>query len=369
MMSLPSKLKERGLDRWLATYFRERSKRKPCPPGTPVHLLLCIADHYEPHNGKVSDTQADARVESWVQNYPRLFANFQDSDGKLPRHSFFYPIEQYNPAHIDRLAVLCNAGFGEIEFHLHHDNETAVALRKQLLEFKEIFHTRHGLLPRDRKTGEVKYAFVHGNWALDNSRPDGRWCGINNELDILRETGCYADFTMPSCPSSTQTRKINSIYYAVDDACKPKSHDWGTDVGTKTAPDNAFLLIQGPLLLHWTNRKWGIIPRIENGNLQRNQPPNLARLDLWLKARVQIPTRPDWFFVKLHTHGAPEANQQVLLGQPMVDFHEGLRRRATEDKNFHYHYVTAREMYNLVKAAEAGWTGTVSDARDFELVR
>ena len=69
---------------------------------------------------------------------------------------------------------------------------------------------RHGLLSRDRYTGEVGYGFIHGNWALDNSRPDGRMCGVDNELDVLRETGCYADFTLPSAPSPTQTRKINS---------------------------------------------------------------------------------------------------------------------------------------------------------------
>jgi hypothetical protein len=360
-------LRKRGLDRWLGTYYLERGQRLSSTD-EPVHVLLCIADHYEPHNGHVSKEQATTRVQTWIQNYPLLFAAFRDSDGKPPQHSFFFPIEQYDPTHIDDLALLCKAGFGEIEFHLHHDNDNAISLRKQLLDFKQIFHERHGLLPRDRRTGDLKYGFIHGNWALDNSRPDGRWCGVNNELDVLRETGCYADFTMPSCPSPTQTRKINSIYYAVDAPCEPKSHDWGTNVGTGIVPDNALLLIQGPLLLNWSHRKWGIIPRIENGGLQRNQLPSLARLDLWLKARVQIPARPDWLFVKLHTHGAPEANQQVLLGKPMTDFHEGLRRRAIEDANFHYHYVTAREMYNLVKAAESGWTGSVADARDFELV-
>ena len=30
--------------------------------------------------------------------------------------------------------------------------------------------------------------------------------------------------------------------------------------------------------------------------------------------------------------------------------------------------MTAREMYNLARAAEAGWQGTVNEARDFELV-
>ena len=89
---------------------------------------------------------------------------------------------------------------------------------------------------------------------------------------------------------------------------------------------------------------------------------------LWLKARVQVPTRPDWFFIKLHTHGANETNMPVLLGEPMVRFHKALARRAAEDRSFHFHYVTAREMYNLARAAEAGWRGTVKGARDYELV-
>jgi hypothetical protein len=52
----------------------------------------------------------------------------------------------------------------------------------------------------------------------------------------------------------------------------------------------------------------------------------------------------------------------------MEQLHEELARRAGRDRAFHFHYVTAREMYNLARAAEAGWTGSVSDALDFELV-
>ncbi len=127
------------------------------------------------------------------------------------------------------------------------------------------------------------------------------------------------------------------------------------------------MLIQGPLLLDWGNRKWGLMPRIENACIQHNQLPTLHRLDLWMRARVQIPTRPDWFFVKLHCHGANEAGQRAVLDEPMVNFHRELGRRAAESTNFHFHYVTAREMYNLARAAESGWTGSVADARDFEL--
>ena len=333
----------------------------------PVHLLLCICDHWEPGHGHVTPQQADARVDAWVTEYPRLFGNLHDVDGRPPRHSFFYPIEMYRQSELDRLSQLCRAGFGEVEVHLHHDNDTPENLRKTLLDWKDLLRTRHGLLSHDKQTGQTRYAFIHGNWSLDNSRPDGRWCGVNNELDILRETGCYADFTLPSFPSPTQTRKINSIYYAVDDPLRPKSHDTGADVGSAPQPANSLLLVQGPLLLNWHSRKFGLLPRVENANLQSNQPPSARRLDLWLRAGIGIPTRPDWIFVKLHTHGCPEPNRQIVLGQPMVAFHELLARRSREDPHFHYHYVTAREMYNLVKAAEAGWPGSVADARDYEL--
>ena len=368
-LALRHVLRVRDMDVWIVPYLRESRRRGAPPRGKPTHVLLCVADHYEPQHGKVDAARAAARVEAWVANYPRLFDRFRDADGRPPRHTFFFPIDEYDPSHVDGIAGLCRAGFGEIEIHHHHDNDTADALRRRLLEFKQLFRERHGALPRDRHTGELKYGFVHGNWSLDNSLPDGRWCGVNNELDVLRETGCYADFTLPSAPSRAQTRKINSIYYATDDPARPKSHDTGVDVGAGAAARDALLLIQGPLLLNWAERTaGGLLPRIENANLQYNQPPTMRRLDLWLRARVQVPARPDWYFVKLHTHGATEKNQNVVLGDAMVKFHEALAARAASDNSFHFHYVTAREMYNLVKAAEAGYTGDVNGARDYQLV-
>lgn len=98
------------------------------------------------------------------------------------------------------------------------------------------------------------YGFIHGNWALGNSRPDGRCCGVNNELNVLRETGCYADFTLPSFPSPTQTRKINSIYYAVNRPERPKAHDTGRDVGTGPPPEKG---LRGPSLSWHCLSLWG----------------------------------------------------------------------------------------------------------------
>lgn len=364
-----AQIRRRNMHLWLGSYLKDLARYRSPGAGEEVHLLLCIADHYEPKWQGASPSIARSRVDNWVQQYPRLFNNFRDSDGCPPRHTFFYPVDEYEAEYVDQLAGLCSRGFAEVEVHLHHDHDTEANLRKTLTEHARVLFERHGLLSSRKGSAQPAYGFIHGNWALDNSRPDGRWCGVNNELDILRDTGCYADFTLPSAPSNTQTRKINSIYYACDDPQRPKSHDDGDDVGTISIPPRkALMIIQGPLLPSW-RRTRGIVPalKIENGCIQASQPPTAARLDLWLKARVGVPLRPDWYFVKLHTHGATEANQNILLGEPMVKLHEELARRAEKDKRFHFYYVTAREMYNLAKAAEAGWKGSVASARDWEL--
>lgn len=360
-------IRRRHMDRWIVPYILQTPKRRR-PRQGPVHLLLCIADHFEPKQGDLRPGAGRAALERWLDEYPKKFGNFRDSDGFAPRHTFFYPEEEYEAEYLDGLMNLCRQGFGEVEIHLHHDNDTADGLRRKLVGFRDLLAQRHGLLSRDRRTGEIRYGFIHGNWALDNSLPDGRWCGVNNELDILRETGCYADFTLPSAPSPAQTRKINSIYYAVDDPARPKSHDRGVDLGTGPEPTGALMLIQGPLVLDWRRRSRGFMPRIENGTLQLGQPPDMHRLDSWLRARVQVRTQPSWFFVKLHAHGMKPSNTSMMLGEPMQAFHEALARRAAENADFRFHYVTARETYNLARAGQTDWTRTVLEARDFQLV-
>jgi hypothetical protein len=75
---------------------------------------------------------------------------------------------------------------------------------------------------------------------------------------------------------------------------------------------------------------------------------------LWMQAGVKVCGRDNWTFVKLHTHGAEESNMEMLLGQPMHEFHKALALYAAEQPWFRYYYVTAREMASLVHAAENG---------------
>jgi hypothetical protein len=167
--------------------------------------------------------------------------------------------------------------------------------------------------------------------------------------------------------SSAQTAKINSIYYASDDPARPKSHNRGVDVEVGKDPAGDLLLIQGPLGLNWKQRKFGIFPRIENADVRRSAPPTPDRIDLWLKAHVHVKGRPEWCFVKIHTHGAQEGNMDTLLGKAVDEMHSYLEQNYNDGSRYVLHYVTAREMYNIVKAAEDGHAGNPNAYRDYIL--
>jgi len=298
-----------------------------------------------------------------------MAAGLADSRGCPPQHTFFYPQDEYHPEYVQSLADLCRQGWGDLEIHLHHDQDTTDGLREKLLVFSEKLHKVHGMLRRDAD-GRLSYAFIHGNWALDNSHPEGRYCGVNDELSVLIETGCYADLTMPSAPGLCQTSTMNSLYYAQDDPRSPKSHNRGMPVRVgEEPPENSLLMIQGPLALDWSKKKWGLLPGLENGDLTANHPPTLQRMQLWLQAGVHVEGRSDWTFVKLHTHGAQEGNAEMFLGGQAKDFHQSLARFAAANDGFRYYYVTAFEMARFIKQAQLGYVEPdFSDSAPFPTV-
>ena len=201
---------------------------------------------------------ADRRVSRWVRDYPDLFGRFVDSDGRPPRHTFFYPIDQYDPMHVDALTGLCRGGFGEIEVHLHHDHDTAAGFSEKIRTFTDCLRDTHGLLHTHH--GRPVFGFIHGNWALDNSRPDGRWCGVAGELQLLRDLGCYADFTMPSLPSPTQSRILNQIYWTTGDPGKPRGFDRGVQATVGGGRRGDLLMITGPTGIRYRDR---LLPRLD----------------------------------------------------------------------------------------------------------
>lgn len=343
-------LRARNLHLWIWSHIQELANRRSHASPNGLDVYFCFADHYEPYGHGATPAEARKCVSRWTENYPLLAKGHCDSDGRHPVHSFFYPAEEYDPEILDQVKTICAAGLGDVEVHLHHDNDTAENLEQSLMTFKTVLFERHGFLRRDLVTGEIVYCFIHGNWALDNSRPDGRWCGVDNEIDVLLRTGCRCDMTMPSAPSATQTSKINSIYFARGHAGHRKSHDTGRDVVRgQWNPSAELLLIQGPLCLNWKSRKYGLMPRIESAEISYDAPPTAQRVNLWERCAVAIRGAEGHVFIKVHTHGAVDKTMNMLFSGGFETLWNALEERFRDRPGYRLHYVSAWEMYEKVR--------------------
>ncbi len=336
----------RGMDRWLGPSLAS----KTYPERSVSRVFLAVANHFEPFH-KADKPEAIKRMKRWQDEFPVVIADFSDAGGRKPRHTFCYPVEQYDGEVLSRLADLCQATGSETEVHLHHSDDTAASLREKLGRGLEGL-MKHGLLSR-AAGGQPRFCFVHGDWALANSHPQGKHCGVPEEIGILRELGCVADFTFPSAPSATQPRRVNAIYYTPNTGspatlARGAAVEAGKVPGSRDSLDH-LLLVQGVATLNWGKRKFGLLPGLENSDITLMNPPTPARWNLWLRKAPRVAGRPDWAFVKLHTHGAPTWNADMHLGKPMRLFREYLASQAVP-----YHFVTTREMVNVIHALEDG---------------
>jgi hypothetical protein len=302
---------------------------------------------------------AKQRVAEWTRKWPEIAGRHRDSAGRSPKYSFFYPEENYEPFFLDPLAEMTNAGIGDVEIHLHHDGESQPDFVDRMGRFMETLSTRHGLLRHIN--GKLSFAFIHGNFALDNS-DGGRWCGLNNEITLLRDLGCYADFTMPSGGYRTQARLLNTIYWAVDDPEQSKSYDTGPAVVPGGHATGDLLMIPGPFGLRWKER---LTPRLEIGELSVYDRPTAYRVRRWLDLSPRIGRD---IFVKLFTHGAQEANLAVLLGGDLDNLFRMLDAECSR-RGWSFYFATAWEMTQAVHAASrredstAQLSACVSEAR------
>ncbi|MBS1119458.1 MAG: hypothetical protein H6Q90_1686 [Deltaproteobacteria bacterium] len=348
-----ARLRKKNLHTWLPDYARHLvSRARQARSSGPKHILFALCDHYEPLWAGAPDRVGFARVDAWAERYPAL-GRFRDSDGRPPRHGWFFPGEEYRPHFLDQLGALASAGFGEVEFHLHHDGDTAASLAPRIAHHLDMF-AEHGHLSRHPKpTSKQRYqwAFIHGNWSLANGRPDGKWCGVDDELLMLHELGCYVDLTFPSAPDPCQPNKVNQIYWPVGDLSKRRSYEHGEPARVGAHHDDRILMITGPLAL--ARKGHGI--RLENGAITGDDPPTAARVASWIDQGIHVAGRPEWIFVKVHTHGAIEKTAASLLGDGGHLLHEALAGYMRDGHALHY--VTAREMFNVARAAMDGKTG------------
>lgn len=336
-------------------------------------LLVLVANHFEPgwnESFEVLDWQTQMqRVDDWCEKARGIGQSITDIDGKPFRHTYFYPAEQYHYPLLEQLAELQNDGFGEVEVHLHHGErnpDNATNLRRMLDDYRFLLADRHKLLSRKGVEGEPMYSFVHGNMALANSA-GGRFCGVDSEIQILTDTGCYADFTLPSAPNQTQVPRINTIYQCGKMPYESIPHFSGADLQVGVKPSLP-VLFTGPLVFDWRRKIHGIpIPRIDDGALAGNYPLSLARFNRWRNANISIKGRPEWVFIKLYCHGFFPQDQDETIGDPICRFWEKVLEFSEKSRRFQVHFVTSREAFNIAMAAVDGHQGNPGLYRDYQM--
>jgi len=250
---------------------------------------------------------------------------------------------------------------------LHHGVEapdTAENTRRTLIAYRDALEQR-GCVSYLDGVGEARYAVVHGNFALANSA-GGRACGVDSEMQVLAETGCYADLTLPTGMfHRAQTAIVNSLYECGLPLEQRAPHRKGRDLKVGREPRIFPLMIQGPLLpVRGGRRGLGI----ENASLVASNPPSLRRLEYWKRAAISVKGRPDWLFIKLHCHSMDPTHENAVMGEGMKSFLLDLVTGA-RDRQETLHFVSAREMVNIALAACDGRQGNPGEYRDYRLKR
>jgi hypothetical protein len=327
---------------WGPGYLKERVRRSVKPSGPLKRIWVTLADHYEPRWAGADLATAKGRVRLWRSAWPSIAKRCKaDAVGRPPQYTFFFPEEEYHPALIEPLAEMAREGIADVEVHLHHDGEGRQNFIDRIGRFCDVLHNQHGLLRKHN--GQLTFGFIHGNWALANSLPDGRRCGLNDEIALLRDLGCYADFTMPSGSSPTQARLVNTIYWCNSNPDRPKSYDAGVPVAIGGPVAGDLLMIPGPLGLRWRDR---LMPRLETGELAGNDPATPYRVQRWLDLSPRIGGD---VFVKLYTHGAQERNASLLLNGGLESAFN-LLVAAAQRRDAQLYFVSAWQMYLVIDA-------------------
>lgn len=79
---------------------------------------------------------------------------------------------------------------------------------------------------------------------------------------------------------------------------------------------------------------------------------------------ISVQGRPDWLFLKLHCHGIDPTQEDCVMGASFQRFLHLLVEGA-EGRGEILHFVSAREMVNVILAACDGREGNPGDYRDY----
>ena len=319
-------------------------------PDSMKHIIFIMVDHYEPGKG---ERGAEFNYD-WLKKFIKIANRHKDSYGNKFRYTWFYPYDHRNEIVLLQLSEMALNEYGEVELHWHRQSNIANKFPHMLKEAIRWFQA-YGALISSTQPYRTHFAFIAGNWDLDNCRGV---TGINNDLEIMFRSGCYADFTFSTIGTTCQPKKINSIYYVTDDTEKPKSYEDGIDAKAGEPINDRLLIFQGPIAITWKTAG------LEYGAVENYALPTKERINRWINSNIHVKGRPEWVFIKIYSHGCQSA--KAILDDELTKMLGNLEAICKKRK-IKLHYMTAREAFNVVKSAEDSMRGNPENYRDYRI--
>src|SRR5207244_2049165 len=111
--------------------------------------------------------------------------------------------------------------------------------------------------------------------------------GVDDELPLLFETGCYADFTFPAAPDESQPAVVNQIYWPEGDLARRRAYERGTAARVGEVRRDRILMFEGPLAFALRPGRF-LAPRIENAAVTAADPATPARVRTWVRQGIHL---------------------------------------------------------------------------------
>jgi hypothetical protein len=313
---------------------------------SPVHIYIALCDYFEPFSGDVSQEIAEHRVVTWCKEYSRTAKLHHDSSGKFPVHTLFYSEEDYNPQLLDILNRLYKQNLADIEMMLPVTHEPLDNFKRKVEEFRDVLFHHHGFL-RKGADEKITYGFSHRFKTTYTPTINFSISEICDRIQILIDTGCFADFTYLSKKNRKYLNsQLNSIVRSKD----TKTKDYSAPIFPQNWTIKNLLTIQDPYTLKWNADFLRIFPFLENGEISAFKKFLPFRANLWLQNCIGVEADIRHLFIKLHTFGGLDQNIRYLFGESGLHLLWNYMEKLCSYNNFVLHYVSAWEMYRSINS-------------------
>jgi 16S rRNA A1518/A1519 N6-dimethyltransferase RsmA/KsgA/DIM1 with predicted DNA glycosylase/AP lyase activity len=226
-----------------------------------------------------------------------MLGNRSDEQNRLAREAMF-PVER--------------DGKHEIHIHIHHESWTRNT-KEYSKEFSRWVNQNStaemdssrletGIsLTKEYVANDIgrtidKWAFVHGNWALNGS--DRTICWIENEIELLMKHGCFGDFTFPAGRGHCDPAAVLEPYTCLP-VTKPKGYDTPEAAPIRIRPNTpAFSQDRFFIWNSAIKADFSSIDYYDKGNRERFKDP-ITFVRAWLEKSVVI---DDVLYIKTHAH-------------------------------------------------------------------